>query len=292
MAFIVFNQNTTTPSIAGQYLLPIPMSGDKMITDWASYGVQNDDWIITPKLYFQKDFKFSFNASSSDYNYLESIEVGYSTTDTDPSSFTMVQDSIDVPAYWQKYTYDIPAEAKYVAIRCISNEKRILSIDDIEYGLPEALDVPAYLRRPAAARGPQKSPAIDGLYEIYLDGEKVAQQDETQYTFTGLSSGIHTAGVLASYTSGKTEMSTIDFEVTSTGINTIAGSEMNISIKDGKLTVSGGCDKVEMFNVNGSMIPVSKTDSATYNVGNVTPGVYMLRITKGNDVKTIKTIIK
>lgn len=40
------------------------------------------------------------------------------------------------------------------------------------------------------------------------------------------------------------------------------------------------------------MIPVSKTDSATYNVGNVTPGVYMLRITKGNDVKTIKTIIK
>ena len=292
MAFIVFNQNTTTPSIAGQYLLPIPMSGDKMITDWASYGVQNDDWIITPKLYFQKDFKFSFNASSSDYNYLESIEVGYSTTDTDPSSFTMVQDSIDVPAYWQKYTYDIPAEAKYVAIRCISKEKRILSIDDIEYGLTEALDVPAYLRRPAAARGPQKSPAIDGLYEIYLDGEKVAQQDETQYTFTGLSSGIHTAGVLASYTSGKTEMSTIDFEVTSTGINTIAGSEMNISIKDGKLTVSGGCDKVEMFNVNGSMIPVSKTDSATYNVGNVTPGVYMLRITKGNNVKTIKTIIK
>ena len=55
-------------------------------------------------------------------------------------------------------------------------------------------------------------PALEGQYEVYLDGQKVADTDETNYVFSHLSQGHHTAGVLASYTSGKTEMTTIDFD--------------------------------------------------------------------------------
>ena len=55
-------------------------------------------------------------------------------------------------------------------------------------------------------------PALEGQYEVYLDGQKVADTDETNYVFSHLTQGRHTAGVLASSTSGKTEMTTIDFD--------------------------------------------------------------------------------
>ena len=55
-------------------------------------------------------------------------------------------------------------------------------------------------------------PALEGQYEVYLDGQKVADTDDTNYVFRHLTRGEHTAGVVASYTSGKTEMTTIDFE--------------------------------------------------------------------------------
>ena len=55
-------------------------------------------------------------------------------------------------------------------------------------------------------------PALEGQYEVYLDGLKVADTDETNYVFSHLTRGEHTAGVVASYTSGKTEMTTLDFE--------------------------------------------------------------------------------
>ena len=55
-------------------------------------------------------------------------------------------------------------------------------------------------------------PALEGQYEVYLDGLKVADTDDTNYVFRHLTRGEHTAGVVASYTSGKTEMTTIDFE--------------------------------------------------------------------------------
>ena len=59
-----------------------------------------------------------------------------------------------------------------------------------------------------------RSPALEGLYEVYLDGQKVADTDDTEYVFRHVTPGYHIAGVLASYTSGKTAMSTIEFEST------------------------------------------------------------------------------
>ena len=65
-------------------------------------------------------------------------------------------------------------------------------------------------QRKASAR---RAPSLDGAYKVYLDGELVEQVDDRQYLFEGLASGEHTAGVIASYTSGDTEMSTIIFQV-------------------------------------------------------------------------------
>lgn len=279
MAYMVFNPWATTPDMHTQMTNMLPLSGEKALTAWASYGAQNDDWIITPKLHFGQDFRFSFYASSTDSYNCESIEVGYSTSDTNPESFTMVQDSVDVPAYFTLYSYDIPKEAKYVAVRCVSDSKRVLLIDDISFGISDVADVPYNLLRPAASNAPHKSPALEGLYEVYLDGVKVAQQDQTEYLFTGLSEGNHTAGVIASYTSGKTEMSTIEFSVnTGTGISAVENSGRKVYIENGMLTINGSYDRVQMASVDGKVIPVNKTGEHVFSLTGVPSGVYILSI--------------
>lgn len=292
MAYIIFNQNTTTPSTTDLYYLA-PYSGVKCQTAWASYGMANDDWMITPKLHFQKDFKFTFYASSSDYSYLEDFEVAYSTTDTQPESFIKVQEATQAPSYWTMYSYDIPKEAKYVAIHCVSDQKRIFRIDDVRYGLAEALNVPTYISRSTGYESPiMRSPSLDGLYEVYLDGNKVAQQDATTYTFSNLTSGKHTAGVIASYTSGKTEMSTIDFSVDASGIATVEDGGLNISV-DGKIiTVNGAYDRLEVFSTSGMAVSMTENAQGCYNMGNVPAGVYIIKVYVGSKVSTMKFTVK
>ena len=293
MAFMVFNASATTPSMYDDIYALHANSGSKCLTDWAPQDIQNNDWIITPKLHFQKDFKFSFYAASYDYSYLESFGVGYSTTDANPASFTMIEDSTSAQSYWEQHTYDIPQNAKYVAIHCNSNGKRVFLLDDIRFGLEGAMAAPAYLSRiTGASNAPRKSPAIDGLYEIYLDGQKVAQQDNTLYTFTGLTNGKHTAGVIASYTSGKTEMSTIDFIVdTSTGISTVTDG-MLVSVNNRLLTINGSYDKVEIFNATGVAEPLQKMSDGRFSLRSLPSGVYMVNVYNGSAEKTMKFVIR
>ena len=219
MAFIVFNPYNAyttdgTATVAEYFGSLRPRSGQKCLQSWAAYNVPNDDWFITPRLYFKEPFIFSFYACSYDATgYPELIEVRYSTTGMEKDDFTNVvmdvtkvrQTSGVVSSNYIFYELEIPAEAKYVAVHHVSDQLRVLTIDDVFVGL-----------KPAGSRGSgrvEKSPALEGQYEVYLDGEKVADTDETSHIFTNLSQGRHVAGVLASYTSGKTEMSTIEFLV-------------------------------------------------------------------------------
>lgn len=155
--------------------------------------------------HFTRNFKYRFYARSYDgYGYPEQVEVLYSTTTVDPSAFTRI-DSVSVSSYysWVYKEYDIPANAKYVALRAVTKagKSRCLLIDDVAFGYADALPAtPGYM--PASHVSTSRMPALDGAYEIYLDGNKVAQQDETEYEFTNLSAGTHTAGVRSAYTSG------------------------------------------------------------------------------------------
>lgn len=288
MAYMVFNASATEPSCYDDIYALRPYSGNKCLTDWAAYLVPNDDWIITPKLHFTKDFKFSFYAASYDYYYTESFEVLYSTTDANPESFIAVQDSTTAPGYWMPYSYDIPKEAKYVAIHCISNQMRIFRIDDIRFGLPEAMTSPYYA--PHRTNKSMHSPSKTGLYEVYLDGKLVAQQDGTEYTFTGLTHGQHTAGVVASYTSGKTEMSTIDFSVDLTGITTTASNALKATISGNKLTVSGLYDSIALFTADGKQCPLRQISADSYDVSSVPSGVCIVNISQKGKVTTVKAI--
>lgn len=239
MAFIVFNAYAATTtdgtgSIGAYFTSLRAHSGEKCLQSWAAYNVPNDDWFITPRLYFKRPFKYSFYAQSYDaVGYAEQIEVRYSTTGMEKDDFTEVllpQASVGGVnnSYYNYIEVEVPAEAKYVAIHHVSNQRRVLSIDDVFVGYDDA--APARRNSQFSIVNSQfhrKSPALDGQYEVYLDGVKVADTDETSYVFAHLTPGQHVAGVLASYTSGKTAMSTIVFESTAVdGIGETMNSEL------------------------------------------------------------------
>ena len=266
-----------------------PRSGNRMLTDWAAYEVANDDWLITPKLYFQEDFVFKFWAKCIDYQYLETFNVLYSTTDMEKESFIPLLENVTAYSYYQQKVVNVPKEAKYVAIQCVSDQKRVFCIDDIEFGLPSAMAKPAYS---APARAPRRMPALDGAYEVYLDGNKVTDTDETTYLFTNLSGGDHTAGVIASYTSGKTEMSTIDFNVDiPTGMTNVK-SEMKVSVDGQRLSIKGEYTDVQVFSNDGKAMRISRVADGLYNLSGLPAGVYVVSVKTANGVRTMKATIK
>ena len=267
-----------------------PRSGQRMLTDFAAYAVPNDDWLITPALHFQEDFVFKFWAKCIDYNYLETFNVLYSTTDMEPESFIPLKENVTAYSYYQQTTVDVPKEAKYVAIQCVSDQKRVFCIDDIEFGLPGAMAAKTnYL---APLRAPRRMPALEGAYEVYLDGEKVTDTDETNYLFENLRNGTHTAGVIASYTSGKTEMSTIDFVVDApTGLASVKG-EMRVSLDGRRLNIKGEYTNVMVYANDGKMVHINRVADGLYSLNGLPAGVYVVSVKTANGVKSMKATLK
>ena len=95
MAYVVMNPWQTVPAVNDNPNYK-PHSGQKMLVDFCAVDAQNNDYIISPRLNFDADFQISFWARSyktgENYN-AERIRVGYSTTGTQPSDFTFVNES-------------------------------------------------------------------------------------------------------------------------------------------------------------------------------------------------------
>ena len=119
-------------------------SGDKYIgaaiacrnSTWGSNQtvIQNNDWIVSPELSYNEPFTFSFYARSYSSTYAdEQFYAAYSTTGNSEEDFiTLTPSVITTTAVWTPYSYTVPAEAKYVAIHCVSNDQYIFCVDDIE----------------------------------------------------------------------------------------------------------------------------------------------------------------
>lgn len=192
MAFIIMNPSKTSPSTANWPGIQ-PYSGEKILVDFTVDG-GNNDFIISPELFFEEDFKISFRAKSYTDSYgLERIKVGYSTSGKRASDFVFVSQTPyeEVPTEWSLMEYEIPKEAKYVTINCVSQEAFMLLIDDIFIG--------TNLVRPQA-------PASNKLtgFNIYRNGQKIndALLTEVCYTDEVPDYGDYTYTVTATYSDG------------------------------------------------------------------------------------------
>lgn len=231
-----------------------------------------DDWAISPLLSGNAQ-TISFYAMSYSKDYPEKIEVLYSTTGKNTSDFISVRAAEVVPGEWTEYTAELPAGAKYFAIRSCASSSFMLMIDDVTY---EMTDVPSDL-------------AIVG-YNIYRDGVKLNAEpvEEANYTDATATEGEHLYAVTVVYDKGESKISNVFTITVASGINDIAaGKASKISVGNNTITVA---------NAEGQGVAVYTADGKTvYNAAgkaltsiHVEKGMYIVRVGK----ETMKVVVR
>lgn len=278
MSFITFNPQKTTPSMYDERSASHPYSG---VSQLACFGTLhgNDDWLISPALTYHTDYKVSFYARGYSATYIETIQVGYSMTDDNPSNFVWVGEPVDVAKQvWTKYEFEIPAAARHFAIRCISADGFTLFIDDltISSGLGfEANTIPS---------GPEFE------YDIYLDGEKIATTKEPRYVLTRPDSYYHTLSVKTTYASGESDEESVSFG--EGGIDEIGAGDLNLN--GNGAVINGNFKEARLYDVSGKTLRVLKPagENTTVTTSGLNCGVYMLVIDYGTTSRTVKLTVK
>lgn len=212
-AFMAFNPAKTTPEMTGTMTA---YSGERFGASFASTAGVNDDWLISPLLKMPSaGASMSMQVKSYDNTYgLEEYEVCISTTNDDPSSFTMVA-SGEAPADdWEEVTVDLSDYAGqdvYVAIHCVSQDVFIFMVDDIKITKPTSgiddVTSSATLKlypNPASdvvviSAAGQEIEAVN-IYSTSgaLVGNINATGSEARYNVSGLPSGVYFARIYTS----------------------------------------------------------------------------------------------
>ena len=75
-----------------------------------------------------------FYAKSGDFAQgVDKYEVLYSATTVSPSAFTALSEVVTTGNTWELHEVTLPANARYFAIRCVSDDGFVLMVDDLEF---------------------------------------------------------------------------------------------------------------------------------------------------------------
>lgn len=249
-------------------------SGNKYMASFAAENGQNDDWMISPELDGNaQTISFWARTYTAQYGY-ESFEFYYSTTGKEISDFVKVDGDDAVPEEWTVYTYNVPAGAKYFAIRCTSPDRFIFLVDDVTY--TPAGDIPADL-------------AIIG-YNIYRDSVKLNAEpvEEPAYTDATAAPGEHSYVVTVVYDKGESKVSNVVTIGVIDGIGSVAAKAAGVSA-DGRTIIVTGAEgnNVSVYTANGKTVYNGVGTAATridVNAG----GVYIVKVGK----TVVKAVVK
>ncbi|HIG99067.1 MAG TPA: hypothetical protein HA258_00660 [Thermoplasmata archaeon] len=134
-SFMIFNPTTTTPPLGSGY---DAHTGIKYASCWDTETsmAPNDDWLFTPLLSADTfDQVILWGRSLNSQYGLEDFEIGVSTTDTNPTSFTILQINENAPITWTEYTVDISAytgQSIYIGIHVYSFDVFAFFMDDFQ----------------------------------------------------------------------------------------------------------------------------------------------------------------
>lgn len=133
-SFMVFDFSATTPAMTN-----IAYSGKKVFASFSPMdNSTSKDLLISKKLSFTEDFKFSFMARGLDANVVEHFLIAYSTTGNNPADFALLTTKkAEVLNQWERFEYTMPAGSKYIAIYAVSKNGVALLIDNLIIGDPE-----------------------------------------------------------------------------------------------------------------------------------------------------------
>lgn len=96
----------------------------------------NDDWLISPQLSGRaQQLSFFAKCGMGSVYQPELLEVLYSTTDNEPGSFISLGSPIELynVSGWEEHVVELPAGARFFALRCVSEHKFALLLDDVTY---------------------------------------------------------------------------------------------------------------------------------------------------------------
>lgn len=143
MGFIVYTPGETDPeNTIDSY---IPYEGQKYFASISSYDGPVNDWLISDELADHPGGVFSFYVkSAATYAGVDKFKVGYSTTGNDPEDFILFNDGnpTSSSAVWVKHEFNIPADAKHLAINCVSDAVMFL-VDNIQFVANTLPETPA-----------------------------------------------------------------------------------------------------------------------------------------------------
>lgn len=283
MSFIVFDPKQTSPSMFDQRSISHPRSGNSQLACFAAvFG--NDDWLISPRLTYHTDYRFSFYARGYSATYGETIKVGYSTGGDSPEEFEWIGSEIDVAKQqWQKYEFDIPAAARYVAVRVVSEDGFTLFIDDVEIGSGLGMEANT------APTGPEVE------YEVTLDGDVLGVTADAHRLIEKVGGeGLHTLGVRAIYASGRSDEATIEFG--GNGIEAPSVSLFHVSPNpaNGHTYLSGEFRTAYLYDLSGRNLRsyTCDGDRTLLDLAGVDVGMYLLLIDNGSRTETVKLTVR
>lgn len=276
MAAMIFNPRSTIPTLKMDEIQA--HSGTKYVSMFASMGMPNNDWIISPVLDFEIDFVLQLYAKSLTADFgAERMKIAYSTTgfkQGDFNNWVHTGDYVEVSAgAWKMYEYSIPANAKYVAINCVSDDAFMLMIDDIYIGMN---------------KGGRK--LVN--YNVFLDNVKIGESSTTEYVFDKLTIGNHKAGVQAVYTSGSTEIIEKDFIVTLVGVDECEYASLVFYPNPvmNCLNINGKYDKIELLDIGGKVVKVVNAFTTSIDMQDIESGCYIIRVYNDGNVSSHKII--
>ncbi len=268
-AFIVFN-----PKRVGISGLFEPSTGDRCMVCFNALGGTNDDWLISPQLSGNKQ-TISFMATvitvAPAYEFFETY---YSTKGNSVEDFEQIGETQTVNAnIWRPYSFEVPAGAKYFAIRCVtkaeSNSQFGLGLDDFEFT-------------------PAQPQSILSGFNIYRDGKLIeGNYPDNDYTDENVDlTNDVTYQVTAVHEEGESIFSNA-VKVSLTGIANTVARDITIRGERGEIVVEGADGlNVTICTVDGRTIHSAvATDHRRVAVA---PGLYIVRA--GN--ATAKVIVK
>lgn len=183
---------------------------------FSSFNTATDynQWLISPELTLPAGQTYMVNFFFKAYSASDYFKVMYSTTNNNPSSFTMLADYTTVYNTWTETSLELPAGTKYVAIDYYGDYAFYLYVDNFSITALTAPDVtiagPTELELGAAGTFTATSSLAD-TYAWMVDGTAVPGTTETlTHTFT--TAGIHNVKVIASNNIGS-GVDSMDVEV-------------------------------------------------------------------------------
>ena len=147
----------------------------------------------------------------------QTVQILYSTSDTDINHFNILKTVEISGGEWQKIEAELPEGTKFFAIRNVTKPSTayILLIDDISYYV--------------GGGNVEK-------YNIYRDGILIGSTTDYNYIDVNVTKGNHIYQVTASYINN-IESAPTTIEVIPTGISTVSNSSITYDI----YTLSGVC---------------------------------------------------